>query len=234
MAERLPIITNNEIAASPSENHGVEALCCTDLEVLSVGVSTGGIAEMRMALDDPDRHITATTIDASGLEFARKLIEESELSYQIDTLLQDVAEPLGDYLDNSFDFIYARLVLHYLPKKDLVNALGELYRVVKPGGRLFVVVRSTESHDVRRPSAVTDLETMLTTYTFTDPSTGKTKTFRRFFHDEESIQGYCEGAGFRTDYVERYPEQIYVDFMREQLASEPDEVIELMATKPVA
>lgn len=169
----------------------------------------------------------------SGLEFARKVIEENELSYQIDTLLQDVTEPLP-YLDNSFDYIDARLVLHYLTEEELIiNTLDQLHRVVKPGGRLFAIVRSTESHDMRRPSVVTDPETKLTTYTFTDPSTGKAKTFRRFFHTEESIQGYCEDAGFRTDYVESYQEQIYVDFMRKHLASEPDEVIELMATKPI-
>lgn len=231
MTEKVPPITSIEIAASLSEDHGIEALSSTDLHVLSVGISTGGIAEMRMALGNPDRHITATTIDADGLEFARTIIEQNKLGGQIDTILEDVTEPLP-YLDDSLDFIYARLVLHYLPKKSLVKTLGELRRIVKPRGRIFAVVRSTESHDMRRPGVVTDPETMLTTYTYIDPSTGRPRTCNRYFHTEESIQGYFEDAGFRTDYVDSYQEQIYTDFMRNQLASEPDRIIELMATKP--
>lgn len=56
----MPYIIGREIAASPSEDHGIEALSRTDLEVFSIGISTGGIAEMRMALGDSDRHVTAT------------------------------------------------------------------------------------------------------------------------------------------------------------------------------
>jgi hypothetical protein len=86
---------------------------------------------------------------------------------------------------------------------------------------------------MRRPSVVTDPETMLTAYTFTDPTSGQPRTVRRYFHSKDSIRGYVQDAGFTTDYIEDYQEHIYVDFMRKHLASEPDEVIELLATKSI-
>lgn len=218
------------IAASVSEDHGIEALNDSDREIYSVGISTGGVAEMRMAANNLTRHVIAATIDNAGLEFARKLVEQNGLGEQIDLRLEDVTQPLP-HPENGFDYIYARLVLHYLSKQQLPVALNEIYRIAKPDGRLFVVVRSTKSHDMHRSNATTDPETMLTTYTYTDPIAAQPKTVRRYFHTPESISGYLQDAGFSIDHVNTYQEHIYVDFMREHLASEPDNVIEILATK---
>ncbi len=216
--------------ASISEDHGINALSNADHEIYSVGVSTGGIAEMRMVANNPARHVVATTIDATGLAFARRLIEQNKLDDQIALRIEDVAQPLP-YAEKTFDYIYARLVLHYLSKQQLPGALDELYRVTKPNGRLFAVVRSTESHDMHRPSASTDPGTMFTSYTFDDPSTGHPKTVQRYFHTPESITGYLQNSGFTINHVRTYQEQIYVDFERQHLASEPDNVIEVLAVK---
>lgn len=106
------------IQASASEDHGIAALTDQDLKVFSVGISTGGIAEMRMAELNRKRHIIATTIDQDGVAFAKEQIAELHLENQIDAKVEDVSEPLP-YANNHFDYIYARLVLHYLPKTNL-------------------------------------------------------------------------------------------------------------------
>lgn len=129
------------IKASQSEDNGIALLNDADLMIYSVGISTGGVAEVRMAEQNPRRHIIATTIDTKGAAFAKEQIAERGFSEQIEVKIEDVAQPLS-YQDSYFDFIYARLVLHYLPRHDLQRALQELKRVLKPEGRLFVIVRS--------------------------------------------------------------------------------------------
>ena len=46
-------------------------------------------------------------------------------------------ETLSAYADNSFDFVVCHNVLEYVPDKELI--LGELTRVLKPGGKLSIV-----------------------------------------------------------------------------------------------
>lgn len=219
------------IQASLSEDNGVAALSDSDLIVYSVGISTGGVAEIRMAEANPDRHIIATTIDKQGVEFAQEQIEKRHLEQQITTKLEDVAEPLS-YDDNYFDFIYARLVLHYLSEQKLIETLRELHRVLKPGGKLFVVVRSVNCPDATRPEATFDPITHLTTCSgFVDEETGKTYSYSRFFHTEESIRGYVKDAGFTVSYTKAYDEHLFVDFMRTERSPKTDNVIELLAVK---
>ncbi|HKX24137.1 MAG TPA: methyltransferase domain-containing protein, partial [Candidatus Saccharimonadales bacterium] len=149
---------------------------------------------------------------------------------QIETKVEDVSEPLS-YADESFDYVYARLVLHYLPKEKLESTLLELHRVLKTGGKLYVVVRSTKCPDATAEGAQYDPETHLTTHTAIDNKTGGTYSYSRYFHTEESIRDYVTAAGFTVEYVKSYDEQLYVDFMRTELSDNTDNVIELLATK---
>jgi ubiquinone/menaquinone biosynthesis C-methylase UbiE len=126
-----------------SEDNGLEILSSKDQKIYSVGISTGGVAEMRMALSSPERHIIATTLDAKGAAFVRDRVAKSGLSKQIEIKIENVAKKLP-YADGYFDYIYARLVLHYLSKIDLQYALRELYRILASDGKLFVVVRSLD------------------------------------------------------------------------------------------
>ena len=219
-----------DIQASTSEDHGIAALANEDLELYSVGISTGGVAEIRMAETNPSRHIVATTIDEEGVAFAQKFIHERNLSNQIEAKIEDVSQPLP-YEDNRFDYVYARLVLHYLPKSALDKALGELHRILKPGRKLFVVVRSVDCPDAKDPNATYDPKTGLTTCVHTDAQTGKTHTSVRYFHSEGSIREHVEKAGFKVEYTKSYNERLFTDFMRTKLAPHDDNVVELVAIK---
>jgi len=218
------------IQASPSEDRGIAALTVNDFKVYSVGISTGGVAEIRMAKASPKRHIIATTVDEEGVAFAQKFIHEKNLDNQIESKIEDVSQPLP-YKDSYFDYAYARLVLHYLPKEALDKALGELHRVLKPGHKLFVVVRSVNCPDAKDPNAIYDPKTGLTTCTHTDTQTGKTHNSVRYFHSEKSIRDHVVKAGFTVDYTKSYDERLFTDFMRTKLAPHDDNVIELVATK---
>jgi SAM-dependent methyltransferase len=219
-----------QLPASVSEDNGISALADNDLNIYSVGISTGGVAEIRMAEMSPKRHIVATTIDQRGVAFAKQYIAESGFERQIETKIEDVTRPLP-YRDNHFDYAYARLVLHYLPEQGLVNALSELHRILKPAGRLFVVVRSTNCPDTLRGYSTFDPATHLTTYTYTEKATGKKELQHRFFHTEGSISKYVRTAGFSIKYIKSYDEHLFVDFMRTIKSPELDNVIELLAVK---
>lgn len=65
---------------SRSEENGLRLLKDTDLQILSVGVSTGGVAEVRMAQSaDPKRHIVATTVDDKGAADAKTTLKKKAL-----------------------------------------------------------------------------------------------------------------------------------------------------------
>jgi cyclopropane fatty-acyl-phospholipid synthase-like methyltransferase len=213
-----------------SEADGLRALeACGALNVYSVGVSTAGEAEIRMAHANPARHILATTIDEAGLRQVGDNITAAGLNDQITTKLEDVTADLP-YSDGHFDFIYARLVLHYLDRNQLEHALANLYRVAAAGCQLYVVVRSTNSEHYRDPIRH-DHKTGMTTY-----HNGKGEEESRYFHDAESLHHYLTGAGWEItqDDIQEYPELIYADFARTVPSKRQNVLASALATKPVA
>lgn len=213
-----------ETMLSRSENNGIDALSNAEKKIYSVGISTGGVAEIRMVMNHAERSVTATTIDLEGAEFAKHCIKESGFSDQIEVKIEDVAQHLP-YSNEHFDYIYARLVLHYLPRTALLSSVAELHRILRTEGKIFVVVRSTDCPEVCEPNATFDAETSLTTY-----SSGG-GTYSRYFHTEESIQRYLISAGFSIKHIDTYPEQLCVDFQRTRPADQVDSLIEVLAIK---
>ncbi len=197
--------------ASISEESGIATLGKDDLTVYCVGISTAGAAEMRLAELHQKRHIIATTIDAEGAQFAQEQIKAKGLSDQITIKVEDVSQPLP-YKDNHFDFIYARLVLHYLPRADLIQALSELYRVLKGGNRLFVVVRSSVDLHGR-------------------PIPHGEESYWRHFHTEASIREHLLTAGLKIEYIKSYEEHLCDDFYRREPSPSVDTVIETTTWK---
>lgn len=210
--------------SSISENHGIGFLSQNDLKIYSVGISTGGRAEIRMAMDHPERHIVATTIDCKGAESAKNQIKSFNLENQIEIKIEDVAEKLP-YPHQTFDYIYARLILHYLPEKSLCEALNELYRVLKKDGKMFVVVRSVACPEVLDSKSHFDPNTHLTTYL------SDNAWYSRFFHSEESIQHYLKLVGFSIRHIDTYQEQLCIDFERTKPSKNLDNLIEVLASK---
>lgn len=211
--------------SSASEDNGLALLTSKDLHIYSVGISTGGIAEMRMAELNPNCHIITTSIDIEGVKFAEKRLKEKGFQDRLEVKIEDISQPLN-YENNHFDFIYARLVLHFLTKAKLENALQELHRVLKDGGKLFVVVRSTDCLECKSKDSTYDPITHLTTYHSKDG-----KAYSRYFHTTKSIQNYLLAVGFSIKHLKTYDEQLYVDFQRTQLSNQVDHLIEVFASK---
>ncbi len=209
---------------SISETNGINFLSPTDKNIYSVGISTAGSAEIKMAQSDRKRHIIATTIDPKGAEYTMQQFKELGLLDQIEVNIEDVSKPLP-YPTCHFDYIYARLVLHYLDKDALASALTELYRVLRKQGKIFIVVRSVDCVETSDKTARFDAATGLTTYSLGGES------YSRYFHSQESIKEALSLAGFSIVHMDIYKEQLCEDFYRTKLSSQKDELIEVLAIK---
>lgn len=214
---------------STSEARGLALMEENDLVIFSPGISTGGFAEINMARENSRRKIIATTIDENGLQYAREVIDAMKINDQIQTRLEDLRD--GErYLPESFDFIYARLVLHYLSAQDLDKVLTNFHRILKPQGKLFIVVRSVKNIEEQGVN-IFDENTKLTTIPHYNSSGEIASLEIRYFHTPKSIFVHLTRAGFSIKHIEEYQEQLYKDFMRKELAPKFDHLLEVLATK---
>jgi len=85
--------------------------------------------------------VTATDLTPTAVEFARKHFEVEGLE-PVDVRVENVRKL--SFPDATFDAVWARGVLH--ATGDTREALAEIHRVLKPGGRAII------SHFYRRPS----------------------------------------------------------------------------------
>jgi SAM-dependent methyltransferase len=97
--------------------------------ILDAGCGAGAVAS---ALRDRGA-------DVAGFDRSTRMIElaRQRLGADADLRVADITSPLP-YPDREFDDVVAALVLHYL--EDWTAPLAELHRVLRPGGRLIVVV----------------------------------------------------------------------------------------------
>ena len=212
---------------SKSEKRGLKLLDGSFENILSVGISTGGSAEIMMAKMCPNAKIIATTIDEKGLEFSNTQILKYGLAQQIETKIEDVSKKTN-YEDNKFDFIYARLVLHYLDKYQLDDALSEIYRILKPNGKFFVVARSKDEWELKIPGAIIDYDpdTNLTTYR------NQTNTIdKRQFLSKEEFCVQLEKYNFKILRCKAYKEYLYTDYQRTNKSKKANSIIEFVVNK---
>ncbi len=215
---------------STSEDHGIAAVPQAAKRIYSVGISTMGVAEMRMAEANPDCAIIATTIDEAGLDTTRELVKSKGFDRRIELKIEDVAKPLP-YEDGWFDYVYARLVLHYLTRQEQNAALAELHRVLRPGGKLFLVIRSDQNLDATQYAIGYDEVTGLTTYRSKPNSTAPEVTRKRYFHSEDSIKEFVTAAGFTIEQCQVYDENLFHDYERSVTVDHDDNLIELVVLK---
>lgn len=179
---------------------------------MSVGISTAGFAEIRIALEDSERRIVATTLDEKGIEFSRKLINKYDLQNQVKLKIEDISSDLN-YESQSFDFVYTRLALHYLPKKELKKALKNIFYLLKDGGEFFVVVRSYDWESEVSGSTYDDI-TGLTTYPTYDLENNVIKISTRHLHTVGSISSSLQRSGFSINSIELLLETIFSEYER--------------------
>lgn len=221
----------NAFKPSKSEKRGLKQLTPDMKNILSIGISTGGSAEINMAKQCPNAKVIATTVDEKGLNFSIQKMSTFKEFEQIEAKLEDVSKPMP-YADNTFDYVYARLVLHYLNKQQLNDALNEIYRVLKPSGKFFIVARNNKEWELRKPEFVIsyDEETNITTYY---SQWKKENIDKRQFLSEEQIKDVLLSHGFKVNSLKSYRERLYTDYerTRKNRSKKPNYVTEAVAIK---
>ena len=106
--------------------------------ILDVGCGTGVLTAALAKAAGPRARVTG--VDASADMIARARATRPGCAFAV-----GLAESL-DFPDATFDVVTSSLMIHHLPEDLRTNALAEMHRVLRPGGRLLVA-------DYRPPSS---------------------------------------------------------------------------------
>jgi len=113
--------------------------------ILDIGSAVGN-SIVPIAKRFPDAQITA--IDVSGPMLRYSAARAQSLDVQNITFKQASGEDLSAFEDESFDVVMTSIFLHELSFKSLPKILGEMYRVLKPGGLMLHLEQPQYSKDM--------------------------------------------------------------------------------------
>ncbi len=159
--------------------------------ILDAGCGSGPLTA---ALGDAGAVVTGFDGSAAMVDLARQ-----RLGADADLHVADLGAPLP-FADAAFDDVVASLVLHYL--QDWAGPLGELRRVLKPGGRLVLSVIHPSVYAIVYPDAdYFALSQYSEDYTFD----GQTVWLTYWHRPLHAITDAFAAAGFRIVTVSEPP-----------------------------
>ncbi|MEO3856879.1 class I SAM-dependent methyltransferase [Acrocarpospora sp. B8E8] len=100
--------------------------------VLDVGCGTGYLTRIIAPVTGPDGHVTGVDPSPQMIEYARRRAPGNS------TYIVGKGESL-DLPDASTDVVISTLAIHHMPAAARATAIGEMFRVLRPGGRLLIV-----------------------------------------------------------------------------------------------
>jgi ubiquinone/menaquinone biosynthesis C-methylase UbiE len=104
------------------------------LRVLDIGCGTGSMAILIKRMH-PDAEVVGIDPDPSALSVCKRKTNRAGLSIEFDRGFADHM-PYGDA---SFDRVFSSFMFHHLAADEKTATLGEIRRVLKPGGSLHLL-----------------------------------------------------------------------------------------------
>lgn len=126
--------------------HYIEFGLTDGMAIVELGSGPGFLSE-KILERFPGTHLTSIEIDPIMVDYARKYLSVKQLPNQYQIIQKSIMET--ELADNSYDFAITRLVLEHLP--DPVNAVREVVRILKPGGKAVFVDNDFEMHTMTYP-----------------------------------------------------------------------------------
>ena len=111
--------------------------------VLEVGCGTGELTIAAKARAGSSGSVYGIDASPEMIEVARSKVAKAAINIEFRV---DLIESLS-FVDDSFDVVLSSLMMHHLPDDVKRKGLAEVYRVLKPGGHLFIV-------DIKRPTTL--------------------------------------------------------------------------------
>ena len=103
-------------------------------KVLDVGCGTGDLTLTAKSYAGASGSAYGIDPSPEGIEIARKNAKRSGFDAIFDVgLVENLSYP-----DAAFDVVISRLVIHHLPNDLKRKGFAEIFRVLKPGGRIFL------------------------------------------------------------------------------------------------
>jgi demethylmenaquinone methyltransferase/2-methoxy-6-polyprenyl-1,4-benzoquinol methylase len=126
----------------PARRAGVAALGLTPGErVLELGFGTGNEVLDLAGLVGPTGSVAGIDVSPGMLQVAQKKVAEAKPAAAVELTVGDARRL--PYPGGSFDAVYTSFTLELFPEDDVTLVLAEVWRVLKPGGRLGVVSMAT-------------------------------------------------------------------------------------------
>jgi ubiquinone/menaquinone biosynthesis C-methylase UbiE len=108
------------------------------------------VLEIGCGLGTDGAQFAAAGADYTGVDLTDAAIELAQRRFELFDLQGKFhtadAEKL-EFTDDAFDLVYSHGVLHHTP--DIERAVGEIHRVLKPGGRAMVMLYHRDSYNYR-------------------------------------------------------------------------------------
>lgn len=126
--------------------------------------------------------IVASDLAEQMLIVARKNVEQANFQSQIQLVKSDCKRL--DIPEASFDAVMSNSIVHHIP--DPLSVLGECWRILRPGGLLFI-------RDLLRPNDLNQLESLVQMYVSTANAHGQ-QMFRDSLHAALTVNEIAELA----------------------------------------
>lgn len=104
----------------------------------------GGTGEDALYFLHQGHSVVVLDISSFALQKALDKAAEANLDSHIEARQIDFGYQTLPLNSNSVDVAYSRISLNYFPKEQTVNVFKEIYRILKPGGKAFLTLKSPE------------------------------------------------------------------------------------------
>lgn len=147
-----------------------------------------------------------------GIECTREMLKEHGFGQYADNMSVGTLTQLP-YEDSFFDGIICYGVLYYLPYEDIVKAVQEIKRVLKPGGKLLLVVRTLEDYRYNKSMETKEVHTIVINEGSEEKCAhSENGMLMHFFDEAELKQLFSDFRELKIDYIkETHDNQNFCD-----------------------